>query len=167
MQRRYVRLSVTHGKWCGNTNLNQDIEEDTVKGTMRFTENHAGKKVSTELLKTTFVERYCNHIPPPHTVTVRYYGLYSNQYSSQLEELQKEFPIEIDYEDEELVDRCPKCHTPMDIIKTLEPYEVVMSYEEFCNHDPPENIEEANSHWSRFFLSNQSCEAIFDILIKW
>jgi Putative transposase. len=121
-------------------NLNQDIEEDLVRGTMRFTENHAGKQISTELEKTTFVERYLNHIPPPHTVTVRYYGLYSNQFSSKLEELQKEFPIEINYEDQELVDHCPECHTPMDIIKTLEPYEVVMSYEEFCNHDPPENL---------------------------
>jgi len=121
-------------------NLNQDIGEDLVRGTMRFTENHAGKQISTELQKTTFVERYLNHIPPPHTVTVRYYGLYSNQYSSKLEELQKEFPIEINYEDKELVDHCPECHTPMDIIKTLEPYEVVMSYEEFCNHDPPENL---------------------------
>ena len=121
-------------------NLNQDIEEDLAKGTMRFTENHAGKQVSTELQKQTFVERYCNHIPPPHTVTVRYYGLYSNQYSSKLEELQKEFPIEINDEDEELVDHCPECHIPMDVIKTLEPYEVVMSYEEFCNHDPPEKM---------------------------
>lgn len=121
-------------------NLNQDIEEDTVRGTMRFTENHAGKQISTELQKVTFVERYVNHIPPPHTVTVRYYGLYSNQYSSQLEKLQKQFPVEIDYEDEVLVDHCPNCHAPMEIIKTLEPYEVVMTYEEFSEHDPPDNV---------------------------
>ena len=56
------------------------------------------------------------------------------------EELQKVFPVEINEDDEELVDHCPECHIPMDIIKTLEPYEVVMSYEEFCNHDPPENM---------------------------
>jgi len=121
-------------------NLNQDIEEDLIEQTMRFTENHAGKQISTELKKVTFVERYLNHIPPPHTVTVRYYGLYSNQYSSQLEKLQEQFPVEIDYEDEELVDHCPNCHTPMQIIQTLEPYEVVMTLDEFNEHDPPENM---------------------------
>jgi hypothetical protein len=121
-------------------NLNQGIEEDVIRGTVRFTENHAGKQISTELKKTTFVERYVNHIPPPHTVTVRYYGLYSNQYSGQLEKLQEQFPIEIDYEDEEVVDRCPHCHSVMEIIKTLEPYEVVMTSEEFSEHDPPENM---------------------------
>ena len=126
---------------CGTViNLKQDFEIDSNQETIRFTENHAGKQISTELSQVTFTERYVNHIPPPHTVTVRYYGLYSNQYSSRLEALQKEFPIEIDYEDEELVDYCPHCHTPMDIIRTLEPYEVVMTLEEVSDHDPPDKF---------------------------
>jgi hypothetical protein len=118
-------------------NLNQDIREDADKGTVSFIENHAGKQIGTALPKTIFVERYINHIPPPHTVTTRYYGLYSNQYSTRLEQLQKEFPIEIDYDDEEVTDRCPNCHTPMDIIKILEPYEEAPSYTEFNKQDPP------------------------------
>ena len=121
-------------------NLNQEIEEDTINNTMSFIENHAGKQIRTELNTVTFVERYLNHIPPPHTVTVRYYGLYSNQYSLQLEKLQELFPVVIDEEDDELVDRCPNCHAPMEIIKILEPYEVVMTYEDFCEHDPPDNV---------------------------
>lgn len=118
-------------------NLNQDIEEDLIQGTVRFTENHRGKQVSTELKKKTFVERYLNHIPPAHTVTVRYYGLYSNQYSSQLEKLQQQFPLIINYEEEELVDYCPNCHAIMDIIKLLEPYEEVMIDEILSQHSPP------------------------------
>jgi len=125
---------------CGVViNLNQELVIDKTRETIRFTENHAGKQISTELNEVTFTERYLNHIPPPHTVIVRYYGLYSNQYSSRLEELQKQFPIEIDYEDDEVVDRCPKCHAVMEVIKILEPYEVVMSYEEFCDQGPPDN----------------------------
>lgn len=120
-------------------NLNQKIVEDTAKGTFRFTEMHAGKEISTELQKETFVERYINHIPPLHTVTVRYYGLYSNQYSSKLEKLQKQFPMEIDYEEEEMVDHCPNCHAPMEIIKTLEPYEAVQVFGDLCEQGPPDN----------------------------
>ena len=121
-------------------NLKQKLIEDTTKGTFTFTEVHAGKQINIEIQQETFVERYINHIPPPHTVTVRYYGLYSNQYSSKLEKLQKQFPMEIDYEEEEIVDHCPNCHTPMDIIRTLEPYEVITSAEDLCDHSPPENV---------------------------
>jgi hypothetical protein len=125
---------------CGVViNLNQELVIDKTRETIRFTENHAGKQISTELNEVTFTERYLNHIPPPHTVIVRYYGLYSNQYSSRLEELQKQFPVEIDYENDEVVDRCPKCRAVMEVIKILEPYEVVMSYEEFCDQGPPDN----------------------------
>lgn len=129
-------------------NLNQDIEEDSAKGTVHFTENHAGKQVCTELKKETFVERYLNHIPPPHTVTVRYYGLYSNQYSSQLEKLQQQFPVEINYEDEEIVDHCPNCHAVMEIIKLLEPYEEVMPNEIFSQHGPPKKTRKQNLIYS-------------------
>lgn len=121
-------------------NLKQEIREDRIKDTVRFTENHAGKQIGIELKTATFVERYLNHIPPPHTVTTRYYGLYSNQYSTKLEILQKQFPIEIDYEDEEIADRCPNCHAPMEIIKILEPYEEVTDYEQFRKHDPPDKV---------------------------
>lgn len=118
-------------------NINQEIKEDPLKGTVCFSENHSGKKVYTELKKETFVERYLNHIPPPHTVTLRYYGLYSNKYSSKLEELQKRFPIEINYEEEEIVDHCPRCHAVMEIIRLLDPYEEVMTNATLSKHDPP------------------------------
>jgi hypothetical protein len=104
-------------------NLNKGIEEDTENGTVQFTENHTGKQTVTTLDKKLFVERYLNHIPVPHTVTVRYYGLYSNQFSTQLEKLQEQFPIDIDYEGETYVDHCPECHAPMKIIRILDPYE--------------------------------------------
>lgn len=121
-------------------NMNQKIIEDTTKGTFRFTEVHAGKQISTELQKETFVERYINHIPPAHTVTVRYYGLYSNQYSSKLEKLQKLFPMEMDFEEDDTVDHCPNCHAPMEIVKTLEPYEDISDMDDLCKHGPPERV---------------------------
>jgi hypothetical protein len=58
----------------------------------------------------------------------------------QLEKLQAQFPIEIDYEDEDLVDHCPQCHAPMNVIKILDPYEVVMTADELSDHDPPEKM---------------------------
>ena len=119
-------------------NLNQTIEEDHKNGTIRFTEMHAGKLIHTVLEKTIFIKRYLNHIPPPHTVTVRYYGVCSNKYRELLEELKKQFPIEIEYEDEQVVDYCPHCHTPMEILMTFDPYEIVMTYEEYCERGPPE-----------------------------
>jgi hypothetical protein len=119
-------------------NLQQHFQENHAEGTISFVENHAGKQVRTELGKQTFVERYINHIPQPHTVTVRYYGLYSNRYGEQLEKLQEQFPLKI-VEERELKDHCPYCHSEMDIIKILEPYEVAMTIEEFRERDPPEH----------------------------
>jgi len=121
-------------------NLQQKIEEDVIKGTFTFTGTHAGKQVSTELRKEVFVERYLNHIPPPHTVTVRYYGLYSNQYSGRLEELQKQFPMEINIEEEEKIDYCPNCHAAMEVIQILDPYEESSIYKDENSHGPPQNV---------------------------
>lgn len=119
-------------------NLKQKFHIDELKKTIRFTENHGGKDVRTELTQKVFTERYLNHIPPEHAVTIRYYGLYSNQYAERLKELQEQFPVNVHDEDPELVDICPDCHMPMTLIKKLEPYEVVMTIDEFDESEPPD-----------------------------
>ena len=55
----------------------------------------------------------------------------------QEEELKKQFPIELEYEDEQVVDYCPQCHSPMEILMTFDPYEIVLTYEEYCERGPP------------------------------
>ncbi|MBN2882259.1 MAG: transposase [Clostridia bacterium] len=119
-------------------NLNQELVENEEKGTFSYIERHAGKETRIELDKELFVSRYMNHIPVPHTVTVRNYGLYSNQYSDKLEKLQKIFPMEIEMEEAECVDHCPICHAAMEIIMTLEPYEEVPAHEILCKIKLPE-----------------------------
>ena len=116
---------------CGVViNMNQEFKIDKEKGTIGFKENHNGKVVRTELRMETFVERYMNHIPPEHSVTVRYYGLYSNQNKGKLEELQKEFPVVVNDEEEGITDYCPNCHSPMITIEIVARNVEVYTYKE-------------------------------------
>ncbi len=117
-------------------NLNKGITIDTEKGTIRFSERHGEHVVETELRKEVFCERYLNHIPVKHTVTVRYYGLYSNDYSSVLYKLQEQFPGS-EYEEPEWTDTCPVCHKPMVVVKLLDPYEEPMPLEYYEKHRVP------------------------------
>ncbi len=98
---------------CGSViNLKQDFK--ITESSIRFTETHDGKVIETELEKKTFVERYLNHIPPEGVVSIRYYGLYSNQHSEELKEIRKQFPKEVEeIVDEAIADMCPECDSRM------------------------------------------------------
>lgn len=116
--------------------IKKGIKVNNEKNTITFSEKHNGEYIQTELSTDLFVERYINHIPPAHSVTVRYYGIYSNKYRTQLEEIRKQFP-EVKKE-EEPVYLCPICKHTMDVIKVLEPYEEMLPLEEYVKVGPPE-----------------------------
>ena len=84
-------------------------------GTVEIKESHNGKQITTILKKTTFLERYLNHIPPASAVTVRSYGLYSNKYKKDLEVAYKQFQDQNeDIEESEMFyERCPVCRGRM------------------------------------------------------
>jgi len=122
---------------CGAViNLKQSFQINGEK--IPFTEMHNGKELKTELLRTTFVERYLNHIPPSGAVTVRYYGLYSNKNSERLKEAKKKFPVNnIEVEKEEIVDLCPECFSRMKVV-LLFPADTSIEYiKMLCKQGPP------------------------------
>lgn len=98
---------------CGSViNLKQDFKITTTH--IKFTETHDGKVIETELEKKTFVERYLNHIPPEGVVSIRYYGLYSNQHTEELKKIRNVFPKETEeIIEESVVDLCPECGNRM------------------------------------------------------
>jgi len=121
---------------CGAViNLKQSF--DITESTIRFSETHNGKQIETKLEKRTFVERYLNHIPPSGLVTIRYYGLYSNQHTEELKAIRKDFEVEQEVEEEVIIDLCPNCRTKM---FTLVLFPVGTDPEEielFCSRSPP------------------------------
>jgi hypothetical protein len=117
-------------------NIKKGIVINQEKETVIFSEKHNGDYVQSELSTDLFVERFMNHIPPAHSVTVRYYGLYSNKYRKKLEEIRTQFPDE--RIEEEPVDICPICKHPMKIVKVLEPYEEMLPIIEYAKVGPPE-----------------------------
>jgi hypothetical protein len=110
---------------------------DITDTSIRFSETHNGKVRETTLDKRIFVERYLNHIPPSGLVTVRYYGLYSNQHVEELKAIRKTFDVEEETEEEVVIDTCPHCQARMYAIVmfplNMDPEEI----EQLCTHGPP------------------------------
>jgi len=112
--------------------------------TIVFSEMHNGKEIQTELLKTTFVERYLNHIPPRGAVTVRYYGLYANKNAERLKEVKKFFSEEIEAEKEEIIYLCPECLSRMKIVLLFTGDTRIEYIEMFCKQGPPQKYKVLN-----------------------
>jgi len=121
---------------CGAViNLKQHFE--ITENTIGFSEMHNGKQIETELGKRTFVERYLNHIPPSGLVTIRYYGLYSNQHTEELKEIRKEFEVEQEVEEEVVVDLCPNCQARMYTVVLFPAGTDPEEIELLCSRGPP------------------------------
>ena len=121
---------------CGAViNLKQSF--DINANTIRFSETHNGKQVETELGKRVFVERYLNHIPPSGLVTIRYYGLYSNQHTEDLKKIRKDFEVIQEVEEEVIIDLCPNCQSKMFTVLLFPAGTDSEEIELFCTHGPP------------------------------
>lgn len=124
--------STSHGAVIDLTQ-NFEIADTSIS----FNETHNGKVRETTLDKRVFVERYLNHIPPSGLVTVRYYGLYSNQHVDELRAIRKTFDIDEETEEEVVIDTCPHCQTRMFTVVmfplNMDPEEI----EQLCTHGPP------------------------------
>ena len=129
--------------------LDNDVKIDQQKQTVEVITRHYGKEEKTTLSVSLFAERYLQHIPPSGAVMVRYYGLYSNSHKKELEYIRKSsFKERIEKhgeedgkENEDFVEKCPKCHAPMKIFLVLEPQTILdLTFLGFMN-DPPKHRE--------------------------
>ena len=105
--------------------MEQNFKIDNELNTIGFSEIHAGKKIDTTLSTQTFIERYLNHIPPAKTVTVRYYGFYSNRNKKELEIWKKKLIGSIDYKTiapELITYICPTCKSKMHEVFVFRPF---------------------------------------------
>jgi len=121
--------------------LKQTFKYSNNETEITFTEIHRDKSVTTTLTTKVFTERYLNHIPPPGTVTVRYYGIYSNRYTSELKYLRKRIPNnevnDIEKDDISEMYICPECKSRMIILYEFAPNTKV-NFELFgFIHGPP------------------------------
>lgn len=124
-----------HSAYGAVINLKQqfDIRENTIT----FTETHLGRAIDTTLETKTFVERYLNHIPPANFVTLRYYGLYSNQHTEELKKIRSHFPEESEKVEEIVVDICHICQSKMKTLLVFQGDADLNEIEEICNRSPP------------------------------
>jgi Putative transposase/Transposase zinc-binding domain len=100
--------------------MNQPFEIDHDKETITFQEYHIGKTIKTTLDRETFTDRYLNHIPPEGSVTIRYYGLYSNRHTDELESVREGLANRKENrEGEEEGDRCPHCDSVLETIEVF------------------------------------------------
>ncbi len=96
--------------------IEHDVQEDREKKTVTIVDNHCGEDRITTLPVLVFLERYLNHIPPSHVVTIRYYGLYSNRQAEDLKEIRSKIPSTEKPESiEGILAVCKKCGKPMTI----------------------------------------------------
>ena len=100
--------------------IDQGMSIDQENQTISFEDGHGGGVLRTTLKQTTFLERYLSHIPPERTVTVRYYGLYSNRHREELEAirrlLEESRPKNQENDPPPYQDLCPCCQAPMHLI---------------------------------------------------
>lgn len=109
-----------------------NIEEESIE----FKEVDGGVVRKTRLKKTTFIERYLNHIPPEGSVVARYYGLYSNRHKEDLRVAKEQ----VGKEEEELEsyrELCPKCKTEMIVIEVIRKHEKHVFKKYGSNQGPP------------------------------
>lgn len=102
-----------------------------------FKEIDGAVERETRLKKTTFIERYLNHIPLERSVMARYYGLYSNRHKEDLRIAAEEV---IDEKAEELKpykELCPKCKKEMIVIEIIKKQEHYKFRKYGSNQGPP------------------------------
>lgn len=96
--------------------IEHDVQEDREKKTVTIVDDHCGEDRITTLPILVFLERYWNHIPPSHVVTIRYYGLYSNRHADALKEIRIQIqPTGKPEHIEGILAICKKCDIPMNI----------------------------------------------------
>lgn len=113
------------------------IDEESIE----FKEVDGGVERKTRLNKTTFIERYLNHIPPEGSVIARYYGLYSNRHKEDLRIAKEQVG---DGKEEELKpykELCPKCKKEMVVIEIIKKYEKHIFRKYGNEQGPPEHGE--------------------------
>ena len=84
-----------------------------------FKEIDGGIERQTQLKKTTFIERYLNHIPPEGSVVARYYGLYSNRHKEDLRIAKEQIGSCKEEKPELYKELCPKCKKEMVVIEVI------------------------------------------------
>lgn len=118
--------------------ISQGIKKD---GTMvEFSENKNGKVLYTKLTQTLFIERYFNHIPPNHSVTTRYCGLYANRCKAFMHFVRSQLYLEEPKEKAKFSEICERCHTVLLIEKQYSRNEVVEFSHYLQLHGPPEVV---------------------------
>ena len=122
-------------------NIENDLSYNRIDETFTIRDHHLGKEKTITLDANTFWYRYLSHIPPKGTVTIRNYGLYSNKYSSSLEQIRvSEFAIETTTEEtinEE--EECLSCHGKRIIIEPFTVTDLPLLLRLYINknHSPP------------------------------
>jgi hypothetical protein len=125
--RIYVRIHEKNGnniiqylaKSRNGVVIDMEQELKDVGDSIEFKENNNMGDCTTQLKKTTFIERYLNHIPLQGSVVTRYYGLYSNRHkadfdSAKVQVSEKEEKCEMPYKE-----LCPKCKQEMVVLESI------------------------------------------------
>ena len=121
--------------------INMDQEFGMDEESIEFKEIDSGVEWKTRLKKTTFIERYLNHIPPEGSVVARYYGLYSNRHKEDLRIAKDQVG---DGKEEVLKpykELCPKCKKEMVVIAIINKNEKHKFWKYGSNHGPPKHRE--------------------------
>ena len=95
--------------------IENDLDYNRKEKTYTIRDHYNGHEKTITLDANTFWFRYLSHIPPKGTVTIRNYGLYSNKYCNQLEQIRIN-QYGIDSTTEEAIneeEECSSCHGKM------------------------------------------------------
>jgi len=111
-------------------------ELNIVGESIEFKETDGGVERNTRLNKSTFIERYLNHIPLEGSVVARYYGLYSNRHKEELR-IAKEQVGNDEEELEPYKELCPKCKQEMIVIEIIKKHEKYLFKKYGSNQGPP------------------------------
>ncbi|MDZ4121187.1 MAG: transposase [Candidatus Cloacimonadaceae bacterium] len=116
-----------------------DMEQDLIieEESIEFKEVDGGVERRTRLDKTTFIERYLNHIPPEGAVVARYYGLYSNRHKEDLRIAKEQIGNGKEEELKPYKELCPKCKKEMIVIEIIKKHEKHLFWKYGNEQGPP------------------------------
>lgn len=118
--------------------VEHNVIEDEQEKTVTIIEEHLGIKREINLDVLVFLERYWNHIPPLHVVTIRYYGLYSNRHTPALEAIRQQcVEVEKPEHHEKILAKCPHCQHSMNIECEFDRIEGVLVMTNLGYYDSP------------------------------
>ena len=120
-----------------------DMEQDLIidEESIEFKEIDGGVELKTRLKKTTFIERYLNHIPTEGSVVARYYGLYSNRHKEDLRIAKEQVGNGKEEELKPYKELCPKCKKEMIVIEIIKKHEKHLFWKYGSEQGPPEHGE--------------------------